>query len=57
MHCLQSCLFKYVTVAAFRIYLSVAKMSLKGEVGGFALVMENTLLIMENQGKVMEVCF
>ena len=30
MHGLQACLFKYVTVAAFRIYLSVVKMPLKG---------------------------
>ena len=37
MHGLQECLFKYVTVAAFRIYLSVVKMPLKGEVGGHAL--------------------
>ena len=41
MHGLQACLFKYVSVAAFRIYLSVMKMSLKegggGGVGGHAL--------------------
>ena len=37
MHGLQACLFKYITVAAFRIYLSVVKMPLKGEVGGHAL--------------------
>ena len=36
MHGLQACLFKYITVAAFRI-LSVVKMPLKGEVGGHAL--------------------
>ena len=36
MHGLQACLFKYIT-AAFRIYLSVVKMPLKGEVGGHAL--------------------
>ena len=34
---LQACLFKYITVAAFHIYLSVVKMLLKGEVGGHAL--------------------
>ena len=45
MHSLQACLFKYITVAAFM--LSVAKMPLKGEIGGNALVMEITLLIME----------
>ena len=37
MHGLQACLFTYITVAAFRIYLSVVKMPLKGEVGGNAL--------------------
>ena len=37
MHGLQACLFKYITVAAFHIYLSVVKMPLKGEVGGHAL--------------------
>ena len=37
MHGLQACLFIYITVAAFRIYLSVLKMPLKGEVGGHAL--------------------
>ena len=37
MHGLQAWLFKYITVAAFRIYLSVVKMPLKGEVGVHAL--------------------
>ena len=37
MHCLQVFLFKYITVAAFHIYISVVKMPLKGEVGGHAL--------------------
>ena len=37
MHGLQACLFKYITIAAFRIYLSVVKMPLKGEVGGHVL--------------------
>ena len=37
MHGLQACLFIYITVAAFRIYLSVVKMPLKGEVGGHTL--------------------
>ena len=32
MHGLQACLFKYITVAAFRVFLSVVKMQLKGEV-------------------------
>ena len=41
--------------------LSVVKMPLKGEVGGHALntnvVMEITLLITENRGKIMELHF
>ena len=37
MHGLQTCLFKYITVATFRIYLSMVKMPLQGEVGGHAL--------------------
>ena len=53
MHGLQACLFKYITVAAFGIYLSMVKMLLKGEVGGNHLkVMKITLLIMENHGIV-----
>ena len=47
MHCLQACLFKYITVAAFRIYLSVVKMPLTEEVGDHALKSHGiTLLIM-----------
>ena len=38
MHGLQACLFEYITVAAFRIYLSVVKIPLKGEVEGHALI-------------------
>ena len=37
MHGLQARVFEYFTVAAFRIYLSMVKMPLKGEVGGHAL--------------------
>ena len=37
MHGLQACLFRYISVAAFCIYLNVVKMPLKGEVGGHAL--------------------
>ena len=53
MHGLQACLFKYITAAAFRIYLGVVKMLLKGEVGGHALkkVMEITLLIIGKSWK------
>ena len=34
MHGLQTCLFKYITVAAFGIYAQLVKMPLKGEVEG-----------------------
>ena len=34
MHGLQACLFKYITVAAFRIMLSMVKMQLKKGGGG-----------------------
>ena len=37
MHGFQACLFKYITVAAFCIYLNVVKILLKGEVGCHAL--------------------
>ena len=37
--------------------LCMVKMPLKGEGGGIALVMEITLLIMENHGNIMELCF
>ena len=37
MHGLQALLFKYITVAAFLIYLSVVKIPPKGEVRGHAL--------------------
>ena len=43
--------------AAFK--LSLVKMLLKREVGGYMhlIVMENTLLIVDNHGKIMELCF
>ena len=51
MHGLQACLFKYITVAAFRIYLSLVKMPLKGRLEAMhSIVMEITLLIMQNHG-------
>ena len=51
MHGLQVCLLNV-------FLLRVVKMALKGEVGGHALkVMEITLLIMENHGKIIELCF
>ena len=58
MHGLQTCIFKYITVAAFRIYAQLVKMPLKEEVEGHPkIIMEITLLIMENHRKTMEFCF
>ena len=55
MHGLQACLFKYITVAAFHIYLSVVKMLLKGEVGGRALNSHGNYIA--DHGKIMELFF
>ena len=61
MNCLQACLFKYmyITVAAFRSYLSVVKMPLKGEVVGHALKSHGNYIVdheksWENHGIVEE---
>ena len=35
----------YITVAAFRIYLSLVKMPLKGEVGGHALKSQQNYIV------------
>ena len=42
---LQGCLFQNTTVAAFRIFLSVVKMPLKGEIGGHALKSHGNLIV------------
>ena len=58
MHGLQACLFKYVNVAAFRIYLSVVKMSLKGGgggVGGHALKSHGNYIV--DYGKLWNCVF
>ena len=52
MHGLQACLFEYITVAAFRIYLSVVKMPLKGVVGGHALKCHGNNIV--DHGKSLE---
>ena len=49
--------YKHAVVAAFSIYAQHGEDASKGEVGGSALVMETLLLIMENHGKIMELCF
>ena len=40
-----SCLFKYITVAAFHIYSQGVKMPLKGEVGGHALYSHGNYIV------------
>ena len=55
MHGLQVCLFKYITITAFYIYLSMVKMPLKGEVGGHALKCHRNYIV--DHGKIMELCF
>ena len=57
MHGLQACLFNYITVAAFRIYAERGKDATKRGGWSHALVMEITLLFVENHGKIMELCF
>ena len=49
MHGLQACLFKYIIVATFRIYLIAVKMQLKGEVGDHALKSHGNYIV--NHGK------
>ena len=58
VHGLKACFFKYITVGAFRVYAEVVKVPLKGMLEAVHLiVMEITLLIMENQRKIMKLCF
>ena len=47
LHGLQACLFKYIIVAAFCIYLSEVKMPQKGDVhrGGHALKSHGNYII------------
>ena len=59
MHGLHACLFKYNTVDAFCIYAQHGGIAAK-RVGWrpcIKIVMEITLLIMANHGKIMELCF
>ena len=59
MHGLQACLFKYITVAAFPIYAQHCEDAAKraGLKLCIKIVMEITLLIVENHEKNMELCF
>ena len=45
MHGLQACFFKYITVAAFHIYLIMVNMQLKGEVGGHELTCHGNYIV------------
>ena len=55
IHGLQACLFKYITVAAFHIYLGVVKMPAKRGFGGHALKSHGNYIV--DHGKIMESCF
>ena len=55
MQGLQACLFKYFTVAAFRIYALCGEDAAKGEVGGYALNSHGNYIV--DHGKIMELCF
>ena len=59
MYGLQVCLIKYITVTAFHIYSQrVEDAAKRGDCRPcIKIVMEITLLIMENHGKTMELCF
>ena len=61
MHGLQACLEINILLLLHSIFmLSVMKMPLKWEVGGHALNRHGSYfvqLIMENHGKIMELCF
>ena len=55
MHCLHTCLFKYITVAAFSIYAQ------RGDEAAKSMHASNShgnyILIMGNPGKIIELCF
>ena len=52
---MPACLYKFITFAAFHIYLSVVKMPLKREVGGNVLKSHGNYIV--NHGKIIELCF
>ena len=55
MHCLQTCLFKSITVAEFHIYAQCGEDATKREVGGHALNSHGNYIV--DHGKIMELCF
>ena len=55
MHGLQACLFKYSTVAAFRIYAQCGEDAAKGEVGGHAVNCHGNYIVDHGKSwKIME---
>ena len=52
MHGLQACLFRFITVAAFHIYAQLGEEAAKRMEAMHLIVMEITLLIMNNHGIV-----
>ena len=49
MHGLQSCLFKYITVAAFSIYAQHGEEATKGEVRGRALNSHGSYIVVRGK--------
>ena len=62
MHGLKVCSFKYITVAAFCIYVQRGEemkmpLKLRSLEAIHYIVLQITLLIMENHRKILELCF
>ena len=55
MNGLQACLFKYITVAAFRIYAQRGDDGSKR--GGWRLALNSHGNYIVDHGKIMELCF
>ena len=55
MHGLQACLYKYITVTAFRIYALCGEDATKGEVRGCTLDSHGNYIFVH--GKIIELCF
>ena len=57
MHCLQSCLFKYITVAAFHIYAQRSEDgALRGGLEAMHYIVMEILLIMEKSRNCVFEC-
>ena len=55
IHCLQACLFKYITVAAFHIYALHGEDAVKGR--GWRSCIKSHGNYIFDHGKIMEFCF